>query len=62
MWMQLESEGGAGRGQLYPKPGSVLPESSRLQDHAGEPTYTVCLSPLAIAPQKEAADIFLVAT
>lgn len=61
MWTQLESERGAGKGRLYPKPGSVVPKSSRLQDHAGEPVYMVCLSPLAIAPRKETADIFLVA-
>lgn len=59
--MQLKSEGGAGRGQLYPRPGFVVPKSSRLQDHAGEPAYMVCLSPLAITPWKEVADI-LVAT
>lgn len=60
--MQLKSEGDVGRGQLYPKPGSVVPKSSRLQDHAGEPAYMVCLSPLAITPWEEVADIFLVAT
>lgn len=59
--MQLKSEGGAGRGQLYPKPSLVVLKSSRLQDHTGEPAYMVCLSLLAMAPWKEAADTFLVA-
>lgn len=59
--MQLESEGDAQRGQLHLKPGSVVSEGSRPQDHAGEPAYMVWLSPPAIFPWKEAVDVFLVA-